>query len=335
MNSAQPKRSSVSQSRWRDQLRSAYTDPATLLQTLGIAVDDSQILKHAPFPMRVPHALAKRMRPGDINDPILKQVLPMNAETIPQPGYLNDPVGDQASRQSRGVLHKYFGRALLITTGACAVHCRYCFRQHFPYAQEHMGGSFSHEAIEYIANTPTINEVILSGGDPLMLSTKRLAELTDRLAKAKHIQRLRIHTRLPIVLPDRITDELMHWLANLPWPVVMVIHANHAQEFDHEVDTALAKLKHAGVCLLNQAVLLKGVNDEAGELANLMERGFAAGVLPYYLHRLDKVTGAGHFEVTDEAMTEIMHDLRARLSGYLVPKLVAEIAGQLYKVPLL
>lgn len=335
MNSAQPKRSSVSQSPWRDQLREAYRDPRTLLDALGITAEDGQILDHAPFPIRVPLALASRIQPGDINDPILKQVLPVELETRSGPGYLEDPVGDHASRQSRGLLHKYRGRALLITTGACAVHCRYCFRQHYPYAQEHIGGSFSHQAIEYIAQTHSIQEVILSGGDPLMLSTKRLAQLTDQLSKIEHIKRLRIHTRLPMVLPDRVTQQLTRWLASLPWPVVMVIHANHAQEFDRSVDVALAQLKEAGVYLLNQAVLLKGINDNAEDLARLMERGFAAGVLPYYLHRLDKVKGAGHFEVADEAMKGIMHELRVQLSGYLVPKLVSEVAGQPYKVPLL
>ncbi len=335
MNSSQAKRSSVSQSPWRDQLRSAYRDPLTLLDSLGISPKEDTILSKAPFPMRVPQAFAARIRYGDPTDPILKQVLPVDLEQISESGYLDDPVGDQASRQSRGVLHKYHGRALLITTGACAVHCRYCFRQHFPYAQEHMGGSFSDEAVEYIAATPTINEVILSGGDPLMLSTERLESLTDRLCGISHIQRFRIHTRLPIVLPDRITDRLIHWLDSLPWPVVMVIHANHAQEFDASVDAALARLSAAGVCLLNQAVLLHGVNDAADQLVALMERSFAAGALPYYLHRLDKVTGASRFEVPEDKMAGLMHELRARLSGYLVPKLVAEVAGQPYKVPLL
>lgn len=335
MNSSQLKPSSVSQSHWRDQLRSAYSDPQALLGSLGITMDESQILSQAPFPMRVPQALALRIRPGDPNDPILRQVLPVDLEQASEPGYLDDPVGDQASKQSRGVLHKYLGRALLITTGACAVHCRYCFRQHFPYAQEHIGGSFSEQAIDYIAATPSINEVILSGGDPLMLSTERLRQLTDRLATVPHIERLRIHTRLPIVLPDRVTSNLIQWISSLPWPVVMVVHANHAQEFDAHVDQALAKLTQAGALLLNQAVLLKGINDDVDQLVALMERGFAAGALPYYLHRLDKVRGAARFEVPEETMAPLMHELRVRLSGYLVPKLVTEIAGQPYKVPLL
>lgn len=305
------------------------------MDALGIRVDEAKLLSHAPFPMRVPQALAARIQPGNPNDPILKQVLPMDLEQTSQPGYLDDPVGDQASRQTRGLLHKYRGRALLITTGACAVHCRYCFRQHFPYAQEHMGGSYSEQAIDYIATTPSINEVILSGGDPLMLSTERLTRLTDRLAQVPHIERLRIHTRLPIVLPDRVTDYLTQWLSSLPWPVVVVVHANHAQEFDGPVDQALAKLKQAGALLLNQAVLLKGINDDADQLVALMERGFVSGALPYYLHRLDKVTGAARFEVPEEKMAGLMHELRVRLSGYLVPKLVTEIAGQPYKVPVL
>jgi EF-P beta-lysylation protein EpmB len=285
--------------------------------------------------MRVPQAFVDRMRHNDWDDPLLQQVLPTRLETNNTPGFATDPVGDQAAKVARGLLHKYQGRALLISTGACAVHCRYCFRQHFPYSSEHASGAFSQDAIDHIANTPSIEEVILSGGDPLMLATDRLRALTDQLATIGHIKRLRIHTRLPIVLPDRITPSLMEWLSKLPWPVVMVVHANHAQEFDRTVDEALARIATTGTTLFNQAVLLRGINDSIEALVDLMERSFAAGALPYYLHRLDRVDGAAHFDVSAADGLALMEALRCRLSGYLVPKFVEEVAGRPYKVPIL
>jgi EF-P beta-lysylation protein EpmB len=285
--------------------------------------------------MRVPQAFVDRMRHNDWDDPLLQQVLPARLEANNTPGFATDPVGDQAAKVARGLLHKYQGRALLISTGACAVHCRYCFRQHFPYSSEHASGAFSQDAIDHIANTPSIEEVILSGGDPLMLATDRLRALTDQLATIGHIKRLRIHTRLPIVLPDRITPSLMEWLSKLPWPVVMVVHANHAQEFDRTVDEALARIATTGTTLFNQAVLLRGINDSIEALVDLMERSFAAGALPYYLHRLDRVDGAAHFDVSAADGLALMEALRCRLSGYLVPKFVEEVAGRPYKVPIL
>lgn len=333
MDSCELKRVSVAQTHWRGQLKAAFTTPQALLDHLGLA--DEGAWASSPFPMRVPRAFVDRMRPNDWDDPLLQQVLPTRLENNNTPGFATDPVGDQSAKVARGLLHKYQGRALLISTGACAVHCRYCFRQHFPYSSEHASGAFSQDAIDHIAKTPSIEEVILSGGDPLMLATDRLKALTDQLATISHIKRLRIHTRLPIVLPDRITPSLMAWLSKLPWPVVMVVHANHAQEFDCTVDEALARIETTGTRVFNQAVLLRGVNDSAEALVELMERSFAAGAMPYYLHRLDRVDGAAHFDVSAADGLALMEALRCRLAGYLVPKFVEEVAGRPYKVPIL
>ncbi len=327
---AKPKHSS-----WREELRQAYRDPQRLLDDLGLA--DQALSQHAPtrFPMLVPRAFAGRMQPGNPSDPLLRQVLPDHDETLEADGFVNDPVGDQASRQTRGVLHKYQGRALLITTGACAVHCRYCFRQAFPYSAEQAAHQHWQTALDYLAGETSVDEVILSGGDPLMLPTERLRQLTDALQALPHIKRLRIHTRLPVVLPARVTESLCAWLEGLPWPVVMVIHANHANEFDSAVDQAMKRLTLADVRLLNQAVLLAGINDSVDALAALMERSLAARVIPYYLHVLDRVSGAQRFERRDQDAIDLVDQLRVRLSGYLVPKLVREVAGHPYKLPLI
>ena len=286
------------------------------------------------FPLRVPRGFVARMRHGDPHDPLLRQVLPLDEEMQPVPGYSLDAVGDGTARTGAGLLQKYRGRALLVATGTCAVNCRYCFRRHFPYAEETASRDRWRSAIHSISADPSLEEVILSGGDPLSLATPRLVELTDALAGIRHIKRLRIHTRLPVVLPERVDAPLLRWLAGLPWPVVVVIHANHANEFDASVDAALGNLQKAGARLLNQAVLLRGVNDCVEALANLGERSFAAGVLPYYLHQLDRVAGAAHFEVPDHEAKALHAALAARVSGYLVPRLVREVAGDTGKRPL-
>jgi len=273
------------------------------------------------------------MRRGDRHDPLLLQVLPVLAELDEVPGFVIDAVGDMSAREARGVLHKYEGRALLIASGSCAVNCRYCFRRHFPYGEEMAAANQWREALGYLAKETSITELILSGGDPLSLATHKLAELTAGIAAFPHVKRLRIHSRLPIVLPERIDDAFIQWLADLPLQKVMVIHANHANEFDAEVDAAMARLRAAGCTLLNQSVLLAGVNDSAEALAELSERMFAAGVLPYYLHQLDKVAGTAHFEVKDNRALAMMETLRARLPGYLVPKLVREVEGDASKRP--
>ena len=320
---------------WRDQMRTAFRSPEALLRHLGLAQEAGHGLAKPPFPMVVPLAFAERMRHADPDDPLLRQVLPHVDEQQTAAGFSSDPVGDLPSRQAPGILHKYQGRVLLIATGACAVHCRYCFRQNFPYATEHVGGHRWAEALAYLRAHTEAEELILSGGDPLMLPTSQLAKLTQALGQIPHIRRLRIHTRLPIVLPDRITENLLDWLSDLPWPVVIVIHANHPAEFDPAVDTALRRLRDANVILLNQAVLLAGVNDDAATLAALMVRGLDSGTLPYYLHLLDRVTGTARFEVDQARALALMENLRRRLPGYLVPRLVREQAGLPYKLPVL
>lgn len=331
-----PQPAALQPPRWQQLWREAVRDPLELLGLLGLdaaalGVSDAAV---AQFPLRVPRGFVSRMRPGDPHDPLLRQVLPLDAEMRPMPGFSLDAVGDGAARSGHGVIQKYRGRALLVATGSCAINCRYCFRRHFPYAQETAAAGGWREAVELIRDDSSIEEVILSGGDPLSLATGKLAELTTALATVGHLRRLRVHTRLPVVLPERVDDALPAWLAALPWPVTVVLHANHANEFDEAVDLALGRLRQAGAMLLNQAVLLRGVNDSVDALAALSERGHQAGVLPYYLHQLDRVQGAAHFEVDDDRARALHAGLAARLSGYLVPRLVREVAGDTGKRPL-
>lgn len=280
------------------------------------------------FAMLVPRSYADRMRPGDAADPLLRQVLPLEAEHRAVAGFNADPVGDLASEADRGLLQKYQGRVLLVLTGACAVNCRYCFRRHYPYAQASAGPRQWADAIEAIAADPSIEEVILSGGDPLMLDDGPLGELSAAIAQIAHVRRLRIHTRLPIVLPERVTESLTAWLAQSQLAKVVVVHANHANELAGGVPAALARLSSAGAMLLNQAVLLRGVNDSVAAQRNLSERLLEVGVLPYYLHQLDRVSGAAHFEVPVAEGLEIVQEMRASMPGYLVPRYVQEIAGE-------
>ena len=322
--------------RWQKALREAVRDPRELLDLLGLdrlapRLSDEAMVQ---FPLRVPRGFVARMRRGDPSDPLLRQVLPLDDEMRPMPGFGLDAVGDGAAKTAPGVIQKYRGRALLVATGSCAIHCRYCFRRHFPYAEETAARDGWREAVDLIRQDASIEEVLLSGGDPLSLSNGKLAELTGALADIPHLRRLRIHSRLPIVVPERVDDGLMGWLSTLPWPVTLVVHANHANEFDGTVDAALGRLRAAGVHLLNQAVLLRGVNDSVDALAALSERGFRAGVLPYYLHQLDRVAGVAHFEVDDARARALHAGLAVRLSGYLVPRLVREIPGDTGKRPL-
>jgi len=325
-----------SAARWQALWRDAVRDPGELLALLGLDAESVGLSEAAAaqFGLRVPRGFVARMRPGDPADPLLRQVLPIEAEMRVLPGYGLDAVGDGAARTAAGVIQKYRGRALLIATGSCAVNCRYCFRRHFPYAQETAAREGWREAVAAIAADATIDEVLLSGGDPLSLATPKLLELTTALAAIPHLKRLRIHSRLPVVLPERVDAELVAWLSALPWPVAFVIHANHANEFDADVDAAMARLRAAGAQVLNQAVLLRGVNDDVEALAALSERAFAAGVLPYYLHQLDRVAGVAHYEVGDERARALHAQLAARLSGYLVPRLVREVQGDTGKRPL-
>lgn len=322
---------------WQEQLADLVTDPQELLALLEL---DAASLDLEPaalqgFPLRVPRPYLARMRKGDPRDPLLLQVLPVGAELLDVAGYGPDPLQEAAANSVPGLLHKYQGRVLLITTQSCAIHCRYCFRRHFPYADNRPGRAQWQAALEYIAADITINEVILSGGDPLATSNTYLEWLVQELAHIPHLTRLRIHTRLPLMLPDRIDRPLLELLTGWRGQAVLVLHANHAQEFDATVDASLARLRAAGVHLLNQSVLLRGINDSVAALAALSERLFAGGVLPYYLHQLDKVAGAAHFAVPDATALQLITGLRTCLPGYLVPRLVRETAGDSAKMPLL
>lgn len=322
--------------RWQRLWREAVRDGGELLGLLDLEPAALGLSAEAArqFPLRVPRGFVSRMRRGDPDDPLLRQVLPVDAEMQPAPGFSLDAVGDGAATAGDGVIRKYNGRALLVATGSCAINCRYCFRRHFPYAEQTASASGWEAALERIGADTGIEEVILSGGDPLSLSDAKLAALTDGLRGMPHVRRLRIHSRLPVVLPERVDEGLLGWLESLPWPVAVVLHANHANEFDGSVDAALARLRGTGATLLNQAVLLRGVNDSVEALAALSTRGFDAGVVPYYLHQLDRVQGAAHFEVDDARARALHAALAARLSGYLVPKLVREVAGDPGKRPL-
>ncbi len=315
-------------------MAAAVTDPAELLLALGLGEEWLAGAQAAArlFPLRVPHSFIARMRHGDPRDPLLRQVLPLGEECLAAPGYDADPVGDEAAMVAPGVLHKYQGRVLLTVTGACALHCRYCFRRHYDYADANPAPDHWRAALEHIAKDATISEVILSGGDPLSLSDRRLAELVARLDGIAQVQRLRIHTRSAVVLPSRVTDELVSILRHTRLKPVVVVHVNHAQEIDVAVRAALARLRAAGVTLLNQSVLLRGVNDDVATLAQLSQALFDAGVLPYYLHLLDKVRGAAHFDVAESGARQLHAQLRAGLPGYLVPRLVREVAGAPNKV---
>ena len=317
-------------STWQMQLREAYRDIRLLLAELGLDPADPALAlgDGAGFPVLVPRSFASRMRPGDPYDPLLRQVLPVRAEGEPWPGFGLDPVGDGAARAATGVIHKYQGRALLISTGSCAIHCRYCFRRHFPYAAETAASAQWADALRYLRAHPEVEEVLLSGGDPLSLATHKLAQLSEGLVGLPTLRRLRIHTRWPVVLPARVDAPLLKWLGTLPWAVVMVLHVNHARELDcPSVHAALLALRRAGVSLLNQAVLLRGINDSAAAQLELSRSLGDLGVMPYYLHLLDRVEGAGHFEVSEHEGRELIDTLRRELPGYLVPRLARESAG--------
>lgn len=314
---------------WQRELAEGYRLPSELLAALGLDAELAGVDFDPgnPFPQRVPLSYARRMRHGDPTDPLLRQVLPLLAEREPPPpGYLRDPVGDLAAARTPGVLHKYQGRALLITTGACAVHCRYCFRRHYPYGDAARSEDEWQAALQAIA-TEGLAEVILSGGDPLSLAGHRLEALVSRLEALPRLRRLRLHTRLPVVLPSRVDDALLDLLNGTRLKTVVVIHANHPAEIDEQVRSALSRLTVAGAVLFNQSVLLRGVNDDAAVLAELSEALFDAGVIPYYLHLLDRVAGAAHFEVEPERALEIHRALQGLLPGYLVPRLVREEPG--------
>jgi EF-P beta-lysylation protein EpmB len=301
-----------------------------LLTLLGLEpsqVDVSRQVARA-FRLRVPRGFVQRMQPGNPLDPLLLQVLPQTAETLVAPDFVVDPVADLENTASPGIIHKYRNRLLLVTTGACAIHCRYCFRRHFPYAEANPRGINNWQnCLDVIRAQPEIEEVILSGGDPLSLSDSNLEPLMVGIAGISHVKTLRLHSRFPVVLPNRIDDDLLSLLTASRKNLVLVIHANHPNELSASTDSACNRLSGAGVTLLNQSVLLRGINDDAGVLAALSQRLFDGGVLPYYLHLLDRVAGAAHFDVDESIARKLVNSMRARLAGYLVPKLVRDGPG--------
>ncbi|MEQ9462320.1 MAG: EF-P beta-lysylation protein EpmB [Haliea sp.] len=322
---------------WRAAMRDLVTSPAALCQALQLQPEQLGWSDDAArqFPLRVPRAFVTRMVPGDPRDPLLLQVLAGVRELQPAPGFGPDPTGEiGAANPHPGIIHKYRGRLLLLVTGSCAIHCRYCFRRHFPYADNQNSRSEWSSALDYIRRDPSISEVILSGGDPLVAGDTQLAELVAQLATIPHVRRLRVHTRLPVVIPQRVTPELLDALSSPQLKTVIVVHCNHGNEIDSEVAGAFAMIRQHGMTLLNQAVLLSGINDSATALSRLSERLFEAGALPYYLHLLDRVTGAAHFEVSAERARALHREISATLPGYLVPRLVREVAGAPAKVML-
>lgn len=321
---------------WQQQLSRAVRDPAVLCQRLGLS--DKWLpgarTGHQLFEVCVPDAYLSRIAPGDPGDPLLRQVLPLNDEALSLPGFVADPLEEADHQPASGLIHKYAGRVLLIASPACAINCRYCFRRHFPYADNAPSRAQWQQALDYLRTDTSLQEAILSGGDPLAANDRQLAWLVEQLDAIPHLKRLRIHTRLPVVIPDRIDDALLDWLSATRLQKVVVLHINHPNEIDQAVVDACNRLKQAGVTLLNQSVLLRHVNDSADTLAALSERLFEAGILPYYLHVLDPVQGAGHFDVSDDEARALINALLPRLPGFLMPRLVREIPGEESKTPL-
>jgi len=322
---------------WQQQLAEAFNNIDDLCRYLNLSPDHLPISAAAAenFPLRVPLSFAACIEKGNMHDPLLRQILPIKEELIAYPGFSNDPVGDLAAATQVGVLHKYHGRVLLINTGSCAINCRYCFRRNFPYADLQLSKQQEDAAINTIQNDTSISEVILSGGDPLLLSDSRLTRLIRQLDGIAHLKRIRIHSRLPIVLPARITNEFISTLKQSPKQIIIVVHCNHANEINDRVIAACNSLKNSGIILFNQSVLLKGVNDNAEVLCELSEQLFSHGIIPYYLHLLDKATGTGHFEIPETEALALVRQIQAALPGYLVPKLVKEQAGAASKQSLL
>ncbi len=324
----------ITQKNWQTQLSEAISSIDELLEILNLESLKAQIYLPAHFELRVPRAFVAKMTVGDSNDPLLKQVLPDKQEQMVVTGYVADPLAENDQNPIKGLLHKYQSRVLLTITGACAIHCRYCFRQHFDYSANMPTSSAEADIIAYITAHSEINEVILSGGDPLSVSNRRLFAWLDILEGMPQLTTIRLHTRLPVVIPARLDDALLDRLAQSRCRIVMVIHCNHANEIDTLTAEYLQRARVAGIVLLNQAVLLKGINDSVTSQAALSQRLFAAGVLPYYLHVLDKVAGAAHFDSDERLAIKLYWRLLSELPGYLVPKLVRELPNKPFKVPI-
>ena len=320
---------------WQRQQADLITDPVELLALLQLDPADlpASLAAARDFPLRVPRSYVALMETGNPADPLLRQVLSVPVELDTVPGYGSDPLDEGEHTPVPGLLHKYHGRALLVVTGACAVHCRYCFRRHFPY-QTHLGGKRWEQAIAWLAGRPDINEVILSGGDPLTLTNRRLAQLLEALAAIPHLRRLRIHSRTPVVIPERLDDELLALVSQARWRTVVVLHANHPREISDALAARCRTWQRAGITLFNQSVLLAGVNDQVDTLVALSDRLHEAGVVPYYLHQLDRVAGAAHFAVPDGKARALHQGLRASLPGFLVPRLSREEPGEAAKTVL-
>ncbi|MDA0893976.1 MAG: EF-P beta-lysylation protein EpmB [Proteobacteria bacterium] len=317
---------------WQRILADSLTTSNQLLSRLGLMTDQVQSVDQSPdFPVRVPEPFVTRMVPGDPHDPLLRQVLAVADERQAMPGFVKDPL-DELEGPMPGVLHKYRSRVLVIYRGGCAINCRYCFRRHFPYQENTLTARDIDGLVSYLKAHPEVNEVILSGGDPLMADDQALSGLFVRLESVSSIHRLRIHTRLPIVIPERVTDLLCQTIATTALPVVMVLHSNHANEIDQSVMDAVSQLRVVCRSVLNQSVILKGINDSADALIALSERLFEAGIDPYYLNVLDRVSGAHHFDVSDLEVAALHQALLNALPGYLVPKLVREVPGIGHKV---
>ncbi|ODB35780.1 EF-P beta-lysylation protein EpmB [Pseudoalteromonas sp. BMB] len=323
------------QTNWQKELANVVTDPQELLNILGLhdQFDARDFAAKRLFPMRVPRPFIAKMRHGDRHDPLLLQVLPVHQEYLTEAGFSKDPLEEQDAPVP-GLLHKYHSRVLLMLKTGCAVNCRYCFRRHFPYQDNQVNKRTLEPVFDYLRAHPEINEVILSGGDPLMAKDDMIAWVLEQLEAIPQIKRLRIHSRLPVVIPARVTEELCQRLAKSHLKVILVNHINHANEIDDTFKAAMQRLKQANVTLLNQAVLLKGINNDVATQAQLSEALFDADILPYYLHLLDKVEGASHFDVEEREAKAIMAELLEVLPGFLVPKLVREIGGQPSKTPI-
>lgn len=327
---------SVESKNWRQVLSESVREPKTLLLRLGLNENDvPHVDLNNPFATLVPEPFIGQMRYGDAYDPLLRQVLPLRVEQNEISGFSQDPLGEREANVGAGVVHKYHGRLLLMLASGCAINCRYCFRRHFPYSENRLSKENWQKALSYIQKNTDLSEVILSGGEPLLVADERLEKLIQELENISHIKRLRIHTRLPVVIPQRLTSKLKRVLDSSRFGVTVVLHCNHQNEISQQLEAKLLEFKNSGITLLNQSVLLQGVNDNEQALVDLSERLFTVGVLPYYLHLLDSVKGAAHFSVKDEAALMIYENLQKRLPGYLVPKLVREQAGEAQKTLLI
>lgn len=318
---------------WSQHLSQAITSLPELVKLLGLpeSLAHQGREAHQSFKLLVPRPYLSRMEYGNQNDPLLLQILPSAAEMQNVFGYTKDPLEEAEHNPQKAIVHKYKRRLLVITTGTCAVNCRYCFRRHFPYGDNQLAQAEWQSVIDYLKGHPDVNEVILSGGDPLMMKDTLLADKVRQIEALPQIKRLRIHSRLPVVIPARVSDDMLDWISKSRLDIIMVWHINHANEMDEELASAAFKLKQAGVTLLNQGVLLKGINDTVEAQVDLSETVFDAGILPYYMFTLDPVEGAAHFDINIEEAQRLMGKVAAELPGYLVPKLAKEIPGKTAK----